>query len=86
MARPSSQHQLNQVDNSSLDLYKKTPAGGIQDNTLYLQFSTCKGSNLVVVALAKPCRVSRVELSWVFARASEVVSETGELLYLYLSL
>jgi hypothetical protein len=44
--------------------------------------STCRGSDLVVEAQVKPCQ----ELSRVFARAPEVASEIGELLYPYLSL
>jgi hypothetical protein len=40
VASPAGQHlvhyHLNQVDNSSLDLYQYPPAGGIQDTTLYL--------------------------------------------------
>jgi hypothetical protein len=37
---------------------------GIQDTTLYLQFSTCKGCDLVVVvAQAKLCQESRVKSS-----------------------
>jgi hypothetical protein len=54
------------------------------DTTLILQFSTCNGSNLVVVAQAKPCWESRVESSRVFAQAPELVSKIGDLLYLYL--
>jgi hypothetical protein len=86
VARSADQHlpcyRLNQVDNSSLDPYKYVPADGIQDTTLYLYFSTCKGFGLVGVARAKPCR----ELSQVFTQAPEVVSKIGELLYPYLSL
>jgi hypothetical protein len=37
-------YRPNQVNNPSLDPYKYPPAGGNQSNTLYLKFSTCKGS------------------------------------------
>jgi hypothetical protein len=54
VARPAGQHlvcyHLNQVGNSSLDHYKYPLADGIQDTALYLWFSTCKGSGLVVEA------------------------------------
>jgi hypothetical protein len=54
MARLDGQHlacyRINKVGNSSLDPYKYPPADGIQDTTLYLWFSTCKGSSLVVEA------------------------------------
>jgi hypothetical protein len=39
-----------QVSNSSLDPYKYRLADRIQDITLYMEFSTCKGSSLVVLA------------------------------------
>jgi hypothetical protein len=49
--------------------------------------STCSSPRVNVwfrvVAQPKPCRESRVELSRVFSRALEVVSEIEELLYLY---
>jgi hypothetical protein len=49
MSRPVGQHlvnyRLNQGSNCSCDSYKYTPTYGIQNTTLYLQFSTCKGSD-----------------------------------------
>jgi hypothetical protein len=39
------------------------PADGIQDTALYMLFSPCKGSGLVVVAQMKPCRESSLRLS-----------------------
>jgi hypothetical protein len=62
------------------------PHGESRVTTLYLLFSTCKGSSLVVVAQAKLYHELRVESSRVFARALEIVLEIGELLYPYLSL
>jgi hypothetical protein len=57
VARPAGQHlacyQLNQVGNSSLDPYKYPPTDGIQDTTLYLLFSNCKGFDLVVVVVSE---------------------------------
>jgi hypothetical protein len=50
--------------------------------TLFLLIFTCKSSGLIVEVQAKPYR----ESSRVFARASEVLSEIGEVLYPYLSL
>jgi hypothetical protein len=83
---PAGQHlvnyQLNQVANCSWDSYKYLPTDGIQNTTLYLYFSTCKGSGFVVEAQVRPCW----ESSRVFARAPKVVSEIGELFYPYLSL
>jgi hypothetical protein len=38
-------------------------ADGIQHTTLYLLFSTCKSSGLIVEAQVKPCRELRVESS-----------------------
>jgi hypothetical protein len=52
--------------------------------TLFLYFSTCEGFSLVVEQRRGP--VGSRELSRVFAQASEVVSEIGELLHPYLSL
>jgi hypothetical protein len=62
--------------------YIRIPTVEFTHTTLFLYFSTCKGSGLVVEAQAKPCR----ESSRVFARAPKVVSEIGELLYPDLSL
>jgi hypothetical protein len=54
MSRLVGQHlacyRLNQVVNTSLDSYKYPSADGIQDTTLYMYFSTCKGYSLVVAA------------------------------------
>jgi hypothetical protein len=85
VAMPAGQHlasyRLNQFGNWSRDSYKYPWSMEFTHATLYL-FSTCKGSSLVLEAQAKPYR----ESSRVFARASELVSEIGELLYPYLSL
>jgi hypothetical protein len=62
VARLAGQHlanyRLNQVGSCSWDSYKYPTADGIQNTTLYVSFSTCKGSSLVVEAQAKPYRES----------------------------
>jgi hypothetical protein len=67
-----------------LDLYIGILMVEFTHTTLFLYFSTCKGSSLVIEAQAKPYQESRVESSRVLARAPKVVSEIGELLtFLY---
>jgi hypothetical protein len=56
-------NQHLQVDAGPIHPYKNPPRGESRHTTLYLLFSTCKGSGLVVVAQVKPYRESRVESS-----------------------
>jgi hypothetical protein len=52
-----------QVGGGPIHPYKYPPHGESRDTTLYLYFSTYKGSVIVVVVQAKPYRESRVESS-----------------------
>jgi hypothetical protein len=57
--------QTNSIElvEAPLDLYTRNLMVELTHTTIFLKFSTCKGSGLVVEALAKPCEESRVELS-----------------------
>jgi hypothetical protein len=64
--RPTIHHlQTNSIRSveNPFDLYIRVLTVELTHTTLYLQFSTCKGSSLVIEAQAKPCRELRVELS-----------------------
>jgi hypothetical protein len=85
--RPAVHHlQTNSIKSveAPLDLYIWILTAEFTHTTLFLLFSTCKGSDLIVEAQAKPCRVRKSRR--VFARVLDVVLEIGELLYPYLSL
>jgi hypothetical protein len=60
-------HHLQTISIKSVEaplfLYIRILMAEFTDTTLFLEFSTCKGSGLVIEAQVKPCRESRLESS-----------------------